>query len=312
MARRRSPHSSSWLTEDPRPRRTSCGAWTFSFGPRAALPSSTWTTEVGGSPAIRLFFHTFVNLATLPFSPSLLVPFTHSFLHSRMPLFCRRQVHLTCRPVHFLCPGSSGHGRAYRQALVDSQGWGVVDLDDVCAGAKFLVDQGKVDGERLCITGGSAGGYTTLMALTTRSVFKAGCSKYGIGDINLLAAHTHKFESRCGPVPSFFMNSPHLPISPSPHLSISIFPQLSSAQHLHSPASLTSSHIYRISHAWCTINTQISRPAHGPSPRSQGGVSGPVACEPHAGPQLPRAPPPGTQGQGRSSGTGEHNTAVVL
>ena len=90
--------------------------------------------------------------------------------------------------------GSTGYGRDYRRRLRKS--WGIVDIDDVCAGANYLVDQGLADGDRLCIDGGSAGGYTTLGALAFRDVFKAGCSLYGIGDLTALAGDTHKFESR--------------------------------------------------------------------------------------------------------------------
>jgi dipeptidyl aminopeptidase/acylaminoacyl peptidase len=71
-----------------------------------------------------------------------------------------------------------------------------VDIDDVCAGAQYLVKEGLADDDRLCIDGGSAGGYTTLGALAFRDVFKAGCSLYGIGDLTALAGDTHKFESR--------------------------------------------------------------------------------------------------------------------
>lgn len=90
--------------------------------------------------------------------------------------------------------GSTGYGRDYRRRLRKS--WGIVDIDDVCAGAKYLVAQGLADDERLCIDGGSAGGYTTLGALAFRDVFKAGTSLYGIGDLTALAGDTHKFESR--------------------------------------------------------------------------------------------------------------------
>jgi dipeptidyl aminopeptidase/acylaminoacyl peptidase len=90
--------------------------------------------------------------------------------------------------------GSTGYGRAYRQRL-DGQ-WGVVDVDDCVNGARYLVERGAVDGHRLIIRGGSAGGYTTLCALTFRDVFKAGASYYGIGDLEALATDTHKFESR--------------------------------------------------------------------------------------------------------------------
>jgi dipeptidyl aminopeptidase/acylaminoacyl peptidase len=90
--------------------------------------------------------------------------------------------------------GSTGYGRAYRERLKGQ--WGIVDVDDCANGAKFLADQGKVDGDRLVIAGGSAGGYTTLCALTFRDVFKAGASYYGVSDLAVLATDTHKFESR--------------------------------------------------------------------------------------------------------------------
>lgn len=90
--------------------------------------------------------------------------------------------------------GSSGYGRAYRDRLKGQ--WGIVDVDDCMNGALFLVEQGLVESERLAITGGSAGGYTTLCALTFRDVFKAGASHCGISDLEALARDTHKFESR--------------------------------------------------------------------------------------------------------------------
>ena len=90
--------------------------------------------------------------------------------------------------------GSSGYGRPYRQRL-NSQ-WGIVDVDDCVNGARYLAEQGYVDANRLAIRGGSAGGYTTLSALTFRDVFKAGASYYGISDLEALTKDTHKFESR--------------------------------------------------------------------------------------------------------------------
>ena len=90
--------------------------------------------------------------------------------------------------------GSSGYGRAYRQRL--NGHWGIVDVDDCVNGAHYLVARGEVNAERLTITGGSAGGYTTLCALTFRSTFRAGASHYGISDLEALARDTHKFESR--------------------------------------------------------------------------------------------------------------------
>mgnify|MGYP002776995765 CR=1 FL=1 len=90
--------------------------------------------------------------------------------------------------------GSTGYGRAYRDALKGQ--WGIVDVDDCANGATYLVEQGLVDGDRLVIDGGSAGGYTTLSALTFRDVFKAGASYYGVSDLEVLATDTHKFEAR--------------------------------------------------------------------------------------------------------------------
>ena len=90
--------------------------------------------------------------------------------------------------------GSSGYGRAYRQRLNGQ--WGLVDVDDCVNGARHLAEQGHVDANRLAIRGGSAGGYTTLSALTFRDVFKAGASYYGISDLDAMTTDTHKFESR--------------------------------------------------------------------------------------------------------------------
>lgn len=90
--------------------------------------------------------------------------------------------------------GSSGYGRDYRRRLNGQ--WGVVDVDDAVNAARYLVERGLADGQRLAIKGGSAGGYTTLAALTFRDTFKAGASYYGIGDLETLARDTHKFESR--------------------------------------------------------------------------------------------------------------------
>jgi len=90
--------------------------------------------------------------------------------------------------------GSTGYGRPYRQRLNGQ--WGVVDMNDCVNGARYLVQRGAVDGQRLAITGGSAGGYTTLCALTFRDTFKAGASYFGIGDLETFVHDTHKFESR--------------------------------------------------------------------------------------------------------------------
>jgi dipeptidyl aminopeptidase/acylaminoacyl peptidase len=90
--------------------------------------------------------------------------------------------------------GSTGYGRQYRDALKGT--WGVADVEDCTNGALHLVARGLADRDRLAISGGSAGGYTTLCALAFRSEFKAGASHFGVADLEALAKETHKFESR--------------------------------------------------------------------------------------------------------------------
>ena len=89
--------------------------------------------------------------------------------------------------------GSTGYGREYRQRLNGK--WGVVDVDDAVNGARYLVDRGLVDGNRVAITGGSAGGYTVLRAMTSTDFFRAGASHFGISDLEVFHSDTHKFES---------------------------------------------------------------------------------------------------------------------
>jgi dipeptidyl aminopeptidase/acylaminoacyl peptidase len=89
--------------------------------------------------------------------------------------------------------GSTGYGRAYRERLNGE--WGVVDLHDCVNAARALVARGEADGDRLLITGGSAGGYTTICALTFTDVFAAGTSYFGIADLEQFGGgETHKFE----------------------------------------------------------------------------------------------------------------------
>ncbi|HEY6455922.1 MAG TPA: prolyl oligopeptidase family serine peptidase [Steroidobacteraceae bacterium] len=100
--------------------------------------------------------------------------------------------------------GSSGFGRSYRRQLEGN--WGVVDVADVIAAAQYLSRTGRADPRRTAIRGGSAGGYTVLLALCTSEVFRAGADYYGISDMTALARDTHKFESRyldslIGPLP---------------------------------------------------------------------------------------------------------------
>ena len=102
--------------------------------------------------------------------------------------------------------GSSGYGRLYRDRL--KQKWGIFDVEDCIEGARHLVETNKVDANLLAIRGVSAGGYTTLAALTFSKVFKAGASYYGISDLEAIARDTHKFESHyldqlIGPLPKY-------------------------------------------------------------------------------------------------------------
>jgi dipeptidyl aminopeptidase/acylaminoacyl peptidase len=90
--------------------------------------------------------------------------------------------------------GSTGYGRTFRKKLYPN--WGIVDIEDVANGTKWLVDNHLVDGSKLAIRGGSAGGYTVLASLAFTDVFKAGASYFGVSDLELLATDTHKFESR--------------------------------------------------------------------------------------------------------------------
>ena len=115
--------------------------------------------------------------------------------------------------------GSTGYGRRYRQALDGA--WGVVDVEDCVAAARFLAGRGDVDPQRLMIRGGSAGGFTVLAALALHDVFAAGSNRYGVADLEALAADTHKFESRyldrlVGPYPE--ARDTYLARSPINHL----------------------------------------------------------------------------------------------
>ncbi|GAA4229337.1 prolyl oligopeptidase family serine peptidase [Actinomadura meridiana] len=102
--------------------------------------------------------------------------------------------------------GSTGYGRAYRERL--RRQWGIVDVEDVVAAARALVEGGIADPERLAVRGGSAGGWTTLAAITRTDVFKAATSYYGVSDLQSFIGTTHDFESQymfglIGPLPGF-------------------------------------------------------------------------------------------------------------
>lgn len=104
--------------------------------------------------------------------------------------------------------GSSGYGRAYRQALHGT--WGVLDVEDTVSGAKDLAARGVVDGDRMVVMGGSAGGYTVLLCLELHpDVFAAGVDLYGVADLFTLSEDTHRFEAHyldtiVGPLPETY------------------------------------------------------------------------------------------------------------
>ncbi|SEE74083.1 S9 family peptidase [Jiangella alba] len=124
-----------------------------------------------------------------------------------VPVLDLRQQYWTSRGYGYLelnFRGSSGYGRAYREALEGT--WGVVDVDDAVAGAEYLVAKGLADGSRLVVRGLSGGGWLTLCAMAFRDVFAAGGSMNGVADAYKMATDTHKFESRyldslIGPLP---------------------------------------------------------------------------------------------------------------
>jgi len=91
--------------------------------------------------------------------------------------------------------GSSGYGRAYRELL--NENWGVVDVEDSIAAALYLVERGDVDPRRLCVSGGSAGGYTTLACMARSDTpFGAGGDYFGVADLEAMTLETHKFDRR--------------------------------------------------------------------------------------------------------------------
>jgi dipeptidyl aminopeptidase/acylaminoacyl peptidase len=169
-----------------------------------AYPSS------GGRTAHALFYPPTNPTATAPPGelPPLLVLIHGGPTAAARPMFQVGTQYWTSRGfavVDVNYGGSTGYGRAYRDQLKGQ--WGVIDLDDCEAAASWLADHGRADPDRLCIRGGSAGGYTTLAALAFRDTFAAGASHYGVADLEALATETHKFESRyldglVGPYPA--------------------------------------------------------------------------------------------------------------
>ena len=145
----------------------------FFYAPRSAA----YTGVPGTLPPLVVMSHGGPTAATLPgFSPSVQYWTTRG---------------IAVLDVNY--GGSTGYGRAYRERLRGQ--WGIVDVRDCESGALWLAEQGRVDGGRLAIRGGSAGGFTTLAALTFTDTFTVGASLYGVGDLEALARETHKHES---------------------------------------------------------------------------------------------------------------------
>jgi dipeptidyl aminopeptidase/acylaminoacyl peptidase len=186
------------------PRDLGIGPEWFSVPEPIDFPSS------GGRTAHALFYPPTNPTATPPVGelPPLLVLIHGGPTAAARPLLQLGTQYWTSRGfavVDVNYGGSTGYGRAYRDQLRGQ--WGVVDLDDCEAAVGWLADHGRADPERLCIRGGSAGGYTTLAALAFRDTFAAGASHYGVADLEVLATETHKFESRyldglIGPYPA--------------------------------------------------------------------------------------------------------------
>ena len=175
------------------PRDLGIGPEWFSVPEPIDFPSS------GGRTAHALFYPPTNPTATAPVGelPPLLVLIHGGPTAAARPMLQLGTQYWTSRGfavVDVNYGGSTGYGRAYRDQLRGQ--WGVVDVDDCVAAAQWLADHGRADPERLCIRGGSAGGYTTLAALAFRDTFAAGASHYGVADLEALATDTHKFESR--------------------------------------------------------------------------------------------------------------------
>ncbi len=157
----------------------------------ALAPTSRWTDGPAGP--VQSWFHTHPDSDTPP-----LLVMTHGGPTSAHDSAYDQQIHFwvsrgfAVLDVNY--SGSTGFGRAYRDRLKGQ--WGILDVADVVAAVRDITDAGLADPERVAITGGSAGGYTTLQALVTTDVFAAGISSYGIGDLRALVADTHKAESR--------------------------------------------------------------------------------------------------------------------
>lgn len=152
--------------------------------------------QVGLGFAYGYYYHP-TNMASADLKPPLLVKAHGGPTSSTSTTFRLDIQYWTSRGFAILdvdYGGSTGYGKEFRESLRGQ--WGILDVADVCEGAKFCVEKEWVNGKWLCIDGKSAGGYTTLAALTFQDTFHAGASLYGVGDLSALYLGTHKFESR--------------------------------------------------------------------------------------------------------------------
>ena len=163
-----------------------------------SVPENIWTDGVHG--AVQAWFYApHLPHAQVPDSdlPPLIVLSHGGPTGMSLPAWSSKVQYWTSRGfavVDVNYGGSTGFGREYRNRLRGN--WGIVDVDDCRAVVEHLVAAARVDPARVAITGGSAGGYTTLQSLVTTDIYTAGVSRYGIGDLAMLATDTHKFESR--------------------------------------------------------------------------------------------------------------------
>lgn len=93
--------------------------------------------------------------------------------------------------------GSGGYGHKFQEA--GYRQWGKAMQDDVTDGTKWAVDQGIADGNRLCIYGGSYGGYAALQgAVKEPDLYKCAISYVGVSNLPLKFDHGDARENNSG------------------------------------------------------------------------------------------------------------------
>ncbi|MGV9248300.1 dipeptidyl-peptidase 5 [Streptomyces sp. NPDC003710] len=127
------------------------------------------------------------------------VVWAHGGPTSRFPLVLDLEIaYFTSRGIGVVevnYGGSTGYGREYRNRLRGQ--WGVVDVEDCAAVAAALADEGTADRGRLAVRGGSAGGWTSAVSLTTTDGYACGTIIYPVLDLKSFGSgETHDFESR--------------------------------------------------------------------------------------------------------------------